>query len=226
MTILILRPQPGADESAARAREMGLDPVVAPLFTLRPLAWNPPDPAGFDAVLLTSASAARLAGGGMTPFLGLPCYAVGGRSAEAARDAGFAAVREGPADGAALLSLMADERVRSAFHPCGREHLVWNDTSVAVASIPVYAADALDRLPGAAAEAIAAGAVALLHSPRAAALFSALVGPLRPGIRIAAISRAAAEAAGEGWRSRDHASEPRDHALLELAAKLCQDELH
>ena len=57
--MLILRPQPGADETAARARTLGLEPVVAPLFTIRPLAWEPPDPAEFDAVLLTSANAAR-----------------------------------------------------------------------------------------------------------------------------------------------------------------------
>ena len=224
MTLLSLRPQPGADESAARAREMGMDPVVAPLFTLRPLAWDPPDPAGFDSVLLTSANAARLAGGGMTPFFGLPCFAVGDRTASAARAAGFADVREGPADGAALLSAMAKEALRSAFHPCGREHLPWDEAEVGVTSIPVYAADPLDRLPEAASAAIAAGALVLLHSPRAAAHFSALVGPSRSGIRIAAISPAAAEAAGDGWRSRDHAAAPRDQALLELAAKLCQDD--
>ena len=45
MKVLILRPQPGADETAARARALGLEPLVAPLFTVRPLAWTPPDPA-------------------------------------------------------------------------------------------------------------------------------------------------------------------------------------
>ncbi|HYJ51779.1 MAG TPA: uroporphyrinogen-III synthase [Allosphingosinicella sp.] len=223
MKILILRPEPGAGETAARARELGLEPVVAPLFTVRPLAWTPPDPSGFDAVLLTSAHTARLAGGGMTPFLERPCYTVGERTAAAAREAGFTHVREGPADGAALLQIMAAEGMRSAFHPCGREHLTWHDADVAVTSIPVYAADAIDRLPEAAREAIAVDALVLLHSPRAASLFSALVGPSRSNIRIAAISRAAAEAAGEGWHSRDHAEAPRDQALLELAAKLCQD---
>ena len=61
MKILVLRPQPGADETAARARALGLELVVAPLFAVAPLAWTPPDPAGFDAVMLTSASAARQA---------------------------------------------------------------------------------------------------------------------------------------------------------------------
>ena len=71
--VLILRPQPGADESAARARALGLDPVVAPLFTVRPLAWEAPNPADFDAVMMTSANAARFGGDGLTPFIDLPC---------------------------------------------------------------------------------------------------------------------------------------------------------
>ena len=48
------------------------------------------------------------------------------------------------------------------------------------------------------------GAAALLHSPRAAALFAALIDDARIGradIRLVAISPAAAAAAGPGWRS-------------------------
>ncbi|MEA3064722.1 MAG: hypothetical protein QOJ27_1168, partial [Sphingomonadales bacterium] len=41
-------------------------------------------------------------------------------------------------------------------------------------------------------------------------------------IRVAAISAAAAEAAGEGWAAKAVAAAPRDQALLELAAKLCK----
>ena len=44
----------------------------------------------------------------------------------------------------------------------------------------------------------------------------------RATVRLAAISPAAAEAAGEGWKSLSVADMPRDHALLELAASLCQ----
>jgi uroporphyrinogen-III synthase len=217
--VLILRPQPGAGETAARASAMGLDPVVAPLFTIRRLPWSPPDPAGFDSVLLTSANAARLGGGGMTPFLALPCYAVGERTADAAREAGFRDIRTGPGDGEALPRIIAADGLSRAFHPCGREHRAFDN----VLSVPVYAAEAVERLPDAAASAIAGGAIALLHSPRAAALFAALAGPLRPAIEVVAISPAAAEAAGAGWRSCRVAESPRDQALLELAAKLCQD---
>ena len=87
MKLLIVRPQPGADESAKRARALGLEPIVAPLFETRALDWIQPDPGDFDAILLTSANAARLGGDGLKPFLALPCYAVGERTAAAARAA-------------------------------------------------------------------------------------------------------------------------------------------
>ena len=221
MRVLILRPQPGADETAARARGLGLEPVVAPLFTVRALPWTPPDPAGFDAVMLTSASAGRRAGDGMTPFTALPCYAVGEASAAAAAEAGFADVRVGVEDGAALLLMMAEQGVRRAFHPCGADHLALGHPAIAVTRIPVYAADAAERLPDEARAALRGGAIALLHSPRAARLFAGLAGA-RGEIAIAAISARTARAAGEGWGSVSIAPRPRDQALLELAAKLCQ----
>lgn len=217
--LLILRPRPGADATAARARALGLEPAVAPLFAMRPLAWTAP-PGRFDAVMLTSANAARHAGDGMTPYLALPCYAVGEATATAARATGFVDLRTGPADGAALIALMAAEGVRAALHPCGADHIALPD-SVRIADVPVYASEPVAELPEAARSALADGALALLHSPRAAACFAALV-PARATIRIAAISAAAAEAAGTGWAAVAVAERPRDEALLELAVKLCQ----
>jgi uroporphyrinogen-III synthase len=218
MKLLVLRPQPGADETAARARALGLDPIVAPLFQVRPLAWTPPDPAGFDAVMLTSANAARQASDGLTPYKAMPCYTVGEATAEVALEAGFTDIRIGPDDGAALLLMMAEDGVRSAFHACGEDHLALGHPAISIARVPVYAAEAVARLP-----VDPEGALALLHSPRAAALFGALV-PDRSLVAIAAISARTARAAGEGWKSVAVAPRPRDHALLELAAKLCQSE--
>ena len=217
MKILVLRPQPGADETAARARALGLEPVVAPLFSVRALAWTPPDPAGFDAVMLTSASAARQASEGLAPFKRLPCYAVGEATAAAAEEAGFTDIRVGPDDGKSLLLMMAEDGVRTAFHACGEDHLALGHPDVATTRVPVYAAEAVDRLPVA-----AEGLLALLHSPRAASLFAGLAGD-RSRIRIAAISAKTARAAGEGWQSVSVSPRPRDQALLELAAELCQN---
>jgi len=214
MKVLILRPQPGAAETAAKARALGLEPVVAPLFAVRPLAWQAPDAADFDAVLLTSANAARHGGDGMTPFLDLPCYAVGERTATAARAAGFTDVRTGPADAAALMSTASANGIRSAIHFCGRDHI--RPAGPIVATVAVYASEPVASLP-----AEAEGAMVLLHSPRAAAAFAETVRD-RSAIRIAAISAQTAAAAGPGWKAVHVAAAPRDEALLELAGKLCQ----
>jgi uroporphyrinogen-III synthase len=214
--VLVLRPEPGAGETAARAAALGLDPVVAPLFVVTPVAWARP-PGHFDAILFTSANAPRLAGAGMAD---VRCYAVGEATAAAARAAGFADVRAGPSDGAAAAAMMAAEGVRRALHLCGRDHIAVGAPGVAMARCIVYAAEAEPRLPGAARAALCEGALVLLHSARAAAAFADLAGE-RAGIRLAAISPAAAAAAGEGWSSLSIAAAPRDEALLELALRLC-----
>lgn len=218
MKVLILRPEPGASASAARARALGLEPVVAPLFEVRPVAWEPPEAA--EAVLLTSANAPRHGGAAMTPFLRLPCFAVGEATAAAAREAGFAEVRTGPSDGAALLPAIAGSGLSQVLHLCGRDHIALDHEALSMDRRIVYAAEAADRLPGAAERALAEGALALIHSPRAGALFGKLAGS-KTGTSIAAISKAAAIAAGPGWRDVRVAERPRDQALLELAAKLC-----
>ena len=220
--LLVLRPQPGGDATAAAARALGLEPVVAPLFEVRPLAWQPPDPARFDAVMMTSANAARHGGGALHRYTALPCYAVGEATAEAAGSAGFGDLRTGPGDGADLLAMMAGEGVTRAFHPCGRERMPLAHPRVALEPVPVYGAEPVERLPEAADALLEGGAVALLHSPRAADLFARLAGDRRARIAIAAIGAAAAEAAGPGWQAVRVAERPRESALLALAAELCQ----
>jgi uroporphyrinogen-III synthase len=212
MKLLIVRPQPGAGESAARARAMGMEPVVAPLFEAKKLDWASPDPGAFDAVLLTSANAPRLGGAGLLPFLGLPCYAVGERTASAARAAGFLDVRTGPSDSAALAAMAERDGARAMLHLGGRDHVPIDRAT----HIAVYASE-----PSAAPPPCLAEAVVLLHSTRAATRFAELTVD-RGTIAVAAISASVAQAAGGGWKTVAVAAAPRDEALLELAAKLCQ----
>lgn len=212
MKLLIVRPQPGADESAKRARAMGLEPVVVPLFETRPLGWSAPDPAAYDAILLTSANAARLGGSGLQPFLALPCYAVGARTAQVAREAGFTDVRTGTSDGAGLADMAGRDGRKSLLHLGGRDHLAIGGAT----HIAVYASEPAGALPANPGE-----AVVMLHSARAAARFAALAAD-RGAILVAAISAEVAQAAGGGWKQVAVAAAPRDEALLELAAKLCQ----
>jgi len=218
--VLILRPEPGASATALRAKALGLDPISAPLFSVIPVAWTPPEGA-FDAVVITSANAARLGGAELASWRHLPCYAVGEASAIAAREAGFADIRIGPSDGEALVGIMAAGGIATAVHPCGIDRIPLATSQVRVVDVPVYASESVAELPDVAVEAIAGGALVLLHSPRAASHFASLAGE-RGAIRIAVISPAAARAAGGGWSAIHVAERPRDEALLELAVKLCQ----
>ena len=204
---------------------MGLDSCLAPLFAVRPLDWEPPDPAEVEAILITSANGARHAGPAIGSFVDLPCYAVGEASAVAAREAGFTRVRSGSGNAAAILDIAAADGVARALHLCGRDRTLLDHPPVELDQREVYASEAVPTLPPEAAAAIEKGALALLHSPRAAQSFANLVDAARldrGAIRIAAISPAALAAAGAGWRSAHSAPTPRDEALLELAAKLCQ----
>lgn len=211
MKLLILRPEPGASESAARAREMGLEPVVAPLFTIEGVDAGPIDAGDYDAVLLTSANGARHAPAGLT---GLACFAVGEGTAAAAAQAGFSDVRVGPGDGAAAAAMIAAAGMKRAVHLCGREHLALEEAGVSIERRVVYAAEPL------AGEPFYGPAVALIHSARAADRFARLARD-KSTIALAAISAAAGEAAGDGWAAKAVAAAPRDQALLELALKLC-----
>lgn len=218
--ILVFRPEPGAFATGARAEALGLVAIMAPIFTIQPIDWRPPEDA-FDTVLMTSANAARHGGAGLASFRHLPCYAVGEATAGAAREAGFADVRVGLGDGAAVVEMMARDGVHCAFHPCGRDHMALEHRALSIVRRAVYSSDAVARLPENARVAMAQGTVALLHSARAAELLARLV-PEKGRMAIAAISDAAAQAAGPGWKRVAVAARPSDEALLELAAKLCQ----
>ena len=212
--VVVLRPEPGASETAARARQLGLEPILMPLFDVEPVEWEAPDPAGFDALLVTSANAIRCGGERLTELRTLPAHAVGEATAQAARDAGFevATVGEGGVD-ELLDSLDPSMRL---LHLCGED---WREPQAprqAVTPLTVYRSKERPHVDVSAAE----GAIVLMHSPRAARRFAELSSE-RGSTSIAAISAAAAEAAGNGWDHVAIAEQPNDHALLALAARLC-----
>lgn len=218
--IAVLRPEPGNAATARRIAALGLPAICLPLFEVCALDWTPPDPAGFDALLLTSANAPRLAGPGLAALRRLPVFAVGEATATAARAEGLEVTFTGSADGAALLSAAADRGVRRALLLAGRDRAIADDPVIERA-IAVYSSierdlAATDLLP-------LAGAVALIHSPRAARRFAELAdaaGLDRAAVRLAAISVAAADAAGAGWDMTVAAHTPAEDALLDLARTL------
>jgi uroporphyrinogen-III synthase len=214
--LLVLRPQPGASATAERARSLGLDPALIPLFEIEPLEWTAADPAGFDALLLTSANAVRFGGDELKSLLPLPVHAVGAATAEAACEAGFRVSSVGEAGVDALLDSL-DPKLK-LLHLGGDHRKAPGAARQAIRSIAVYRSHEIE-----APDVGEAGdAVALIHSPRSGARFAQLVRD-RGSIAIAAISQAAAQAAGTGWQRVEWASRPNDDALLALAAELCNN---
>ena len=212
--VLVLRPEPGATATVRQARERGLDAVAVPLFEVDPMAWEAPDPFGFDGLLLTSANALRHGGDRLQSLRGLPVYAVGDATAEAAREAGFDIAASGDAGVDRLLgSIEPDLRL---LHLCGADRREPEGVAQTIVPITIYRAGVIEAPDFS----VAAGSVALVHSPRAGRRFAELVDD-RHAVAIGAISEAAAEAVGEGWRSVDIADTPSDAALLALAARLC-----
>ena len=209
--LVILRPEPGASRTAARAEAMGLSVQLMPLFAVVPLDWKAPDPGDFDGLILTSANAVRYGGEELQKLKGLPVHAVGEATAAVARTAGFDVVSVGEG-GSSKMHLPAGQRL---LHLTGRNRI---DMKAAAATIPIYDAREIEPSP---ALAQLRDCVIAVHSPRAGRRLAELVGD-RSSLSVAAISGAAAEACGTGWRRIEAASEPNDSALLALAARLCE----
>jgi uroporphyrinogen-III synthase len=199
-----------------RARDRGMDAVAVPLFEIEPCRWQAPDAASFDGLLLTSANAVRHGGDALASLRGLKVYAVGEATAEAAREAGFDIAATGDAGVDRLLGSI--EQDLKLIHLCGEHRHEPANPSQKIRSICVYRARKVDRPD----LGIAPGSIALVHSPRAGERLAELVLERR-SISIAAISSAAANAVGRGWRSVEIAPEPTDDALLALAARLCNN---
>ncbi|MFK3889459.1 uroporphyrinogen-III synthase [Sphingomonas sp. NPDC079357] len=208
---LVLRPEPGNARTCAALAAVGIDPVSVPLFAAVPVGWSPPDPADYDALLLTSAQAVRLAGDGLAQLAGLPVVAVGAATAAAARAAGIDVVMVGNGDAAAAVARA--QTFPRLLHLAGREHVA----QPGVATLIVYASEALPVASSALAAAV--DGVVMLHSARAAQRFALLTATLpRPRISVAALSPAIARAAGPGWARVIVADRPDDHALIEAVA--------
>lgn len=210
--LLIVRPEPGASATLAMAQQMGLDAVTIPFFAVQSIQWDAVEPSDFSGIVATSANAFRHGGEQLEILKGLPVHAVGETTAQAARDAGFTVTTIGEGGRFELGDRLPVGRL---LHLAGADHLpVGTSEAVAVyASRPIEPPPAID----------AAGAVVMVHSPRAGERLAELVEE-RESTAIAAISDKAARACGSGWEQVEIASSPREPALLALAAKLCQNQ--
>lgn len=233
MRVLVTRPEPDASRTAALLEARGHRAVVDPVLSVDLIPATRPT-GEFSAVAVTSATAVRAVQSNvdLDSLRRLPLFAVGRRTAEAAREAGFATVHDASSDAAGLARLL------SAMLPPGSRvlHLAGEDRArdlgplLAAAKIEVdvivlYRMLAADRL-GPAASALKAGDLdaALHYSARSAAAFVRLAG--REGLTDAvkelrhfSLSQAVAAPLVALGAPVEIAPEPNEAALLALLGR-------
>ena len=208
-----------------RLRELGHEPLLSPLLDIVPQRVELPD-ANFDAVLATSANA--FSATVPVSLRDVPVYAVGARTAAAARDAGFADVRMSEGRGAEdLYRFAAAGGARRALHLAGRDIAAAPaPDSLDITRVSAYRAERRP-LTDAASEALISGKIdmTLLYSARTAAQFGwelTRLGLTRSRLSVACLAEFGA-ALSCGWREIDIAERPDERSLFAAAGLLCED---
>jgi uroporphyrinogen-III synthase len=198
VAVLVTRPAPDNEATADALRARGFEPLVASMLVFQPLPVQDEE-AVYSGVILTSANAMRAIAA--HPLLQrlqrLPVFAVGGRTAQSAREAGFTDVHSAEGDAAALRELILEHvRVRKrspllylAAADLSRDlvgELAARDLNVTW--LPVYRMIGLDDFPDDVREAFAGGAIeAVLHYSRRSAL-AFVAAARRAGLEISALA--------------------------------------
>jgi uroporphyrinogen-III synthase len=199
VAILVTRPAPDNRATAEALSARGFEPMLAPMLAFQPLPFRDETGANHSGVILTSANAIRaIAEHPILPRIqDLPVFAVGARTAQAAREAGFRDVQSAEGDAAALRELIAANipaRKKSALlylaaadvsRDLGSELGLRNIT---VDSAPVYRMAEIDELAEPVRNAFARDAIeAVLHYSRRSAL-SFVKAARRAGFEISALA--------------------------------------
>jgi uroporphyrinogen-III synthase len=109
MRLLVTRPEPDGERTAAQLRAGGHEVLLAPLLRIEAVANAELGAGPWAGILITSANGARAVGAHARrgELISLPVLTVGAASAEAARGAGFADVQSADGDGGDLARLAA-----------------------------------------------------------------------------------------------------------------------
>src|SRR5215472_11969636 len=106
MAVLVTRPLPDNEATAAALRARGFEAMSAPMLRFEPVPFSGLD-GDYGAVIVTSANALRAVEGQLGEgLLKLPLLAVGETTAAAARKAGFAKVIAADGEAGALRDLV------------------------------------------------------------------------------------------------------------------------
>jgi uroporphyrinogen-III synthase len=232
MAILVTRPHPDCEITAEALRARGFEVLLAPMLRFEPVAFTDDAQVDYGAVIATSANALRaiepeLAASRLT---GLPLFAVGERTASAARAAGFSKVIVAKGGAAGLRDLVLQSVWAKVLKKASvLLYLAGADLSrdlagelrergFRVVTQTTYRMIALSSLPREACDAFTANAVeAVLHYSRRSA--SAFLDAVRAaGVEISAL------AVPHCCISADVASVLRDAGATQVLAAATPDE--
>ncbi|MEX0627736.1 MAG: uroporphyrinogen-III synthase [Cucumibacter sp.] len=182
LRIIVTRPQPDADFTALKLRDLGHHPLVSPSLEFLPLDIKLPDPGKLNGLVVTSVNALRAIRerGLLSPFLSLHAWVVGDATADTARAFGFKTVTsaEGTATDLALLLNKVKQPLR-LFYASGRDRAadlvaMLRAGGHFVVSCPVYEMRPIPDLQSSVILALEAATVdaALFYSVRSAESFA------------------------------------------------------
>lgn len=182
--MLVTRPEPDASETAARLAALDIEAALCPLLQHRTLTTGLPDLKGFAATALTSANALRALDdrGAIAAIADLPAFAVGDRTAAAAREMGIRQVESAGGSFSDLVDLMAHAGLKGpVFYPAGRDQSGDLAKSLApfgvmVITTHVYAMETTTELPAQILGELEDGSIdaVLFYSRRTAETFTRL----------------------------------------------------
>ena len=173
MRILLTRPEHDARRTAATLREMGHEVIVAPLLRIEAASDADLGAEPCAAIIITSANAARAIASNERYYelRHIPVYAVGERSAETMRIAGFSDVTSADGNVEDLARLVAErmEPGSRLLYLAGAERSADLGRALAgftVHTAVIYRAVIVENLPLAAVDALAGGIDGVLHFSR------------------------------------------------------------
>jgi uroporphyrinogen-III synthase len=110
MAVLVTRPLPDGETTAADLRARGFEALAAPMLRFEPFAFKDEAEVPYGGIIVTSANAIRAVESQLanSPLAKLPLFAVGERTAAAARAAGFDKIFSADGDAAALRDLIVE----------------------------------------------------------------------------------------------------------------------
>jgi uroporphyrinogen-III synthase len=238
--MLVTRPLPDAEETAWRLAALDIEAVTCPLLTHRTLDTGLPEATGFAAIVFTSANSLRALEerGALGAYLGLKAYAVGDRTAAAAREHGFADVESAGGSFADMVELLAHAELEGpVFYPAAQDHRGDLGKSLApfgamAITTHVYAMEPVEDISAEVVEALGSGAIAagLFYSRRTAETFVRLCGSrldraVRTRFGALCLSEAVAEPLLDAHFVRvGLADNPSEDAMMGLALSFARDQ--